>query len=98
MAPRPFLICRPVKRWPDTLQIYLFFRLSILKFAEPGGQRDMPHCRAFGCPFGGHAGRAPQGSVLKRAAFKRIHATRFISLFLSMSLSRNRCTLSGDML
>ena len=37
------------------------------------------------------------GNALKRVASKRIQATRFKSLFLCMSLSRNRCTLLGDM-
>jgi hypothetical protein len=34
---------------------------------------------------------------LKRVALKRIHASRFRSLFLCISLPQNRCTLLRDM-
>ena len=36
-------------------------------------------------------------ALLRRVAFEGIHATRFKSLFLCMSLSQNRCALLGDM-
>jgi hypothetical protein len=43
------------------------------------------------------AGATGPDPPLKRIARIQIHAMRFSSLFLCMSLSRNRCTLSGDM-
>ncbi|EGE55985.1 hypothetical protein RHECNPAF_770019 [Rhizobium etli CNPAF512] len=40
-------------------------------------------------------GRCRKGA--KRVTSSLIHATRFSSLFLRVSLSQNRCTLPGDM-
>jgi hypothetical protein len=39
-----------------------------------------------------------RGVALKRVAIFQIRSPRFKSLILRMSLSRNRCPLSGDML
>ena len=59
-------------------------------FLNPAIDRGMINTHA---PFTHHLFKI----ALKRVASNLIHATRFISLFLCMSLSRNRCTLSGDM-